>query len=488
MHVRIKSLNFSAGKPIVFISESDARKINLHAGGRVVIKKDHRQEIGVANIVYDFLKKGEISLSQDLVKRLGAKSGNFVDIDLLLPSKSSEFIKEKLKCDPYSKDELRKIIKDVVNNALTEAELAYFVSGVSYCSMSLKEIRFLIDAIVKTGQTIKWPYKMVADKHSIGGIPGNRTTPIVVSICAAAGIIMPKTSSRAITSAAGTADVIESIAKVDFPISELKKIVHKTGACLAWGGSLGLAPADDRLIQVEKLLNLDPEPQLIASILAKKIAVGSTHVLIDIPFGIGAKVSRREAEELAQKFLKIGKELKLKIKTVLTDGTQPIGNGIGPIEEIKDVIRILKRDNPPKDLEKKSLFLASHLLEMLGKAKKGKGLILAKEILHSGKALKKFEEIITAQRGRINHLPKAKYQHAIDAKKSGTIASISNHKINHIGRLAGCPEDKPAGLYLHKHVNEHIKKGQPLMTIYSNSRLKLANAVNFAKENNVFLY
>jgi putative thymidine phosphorylase len=275
--------------------------------------------------------------------------------------------------------------------------VAYFVSGVYQNGMSLQETIFLTDAVYSNGKSISWGSKLIVDKHSIGGIAGNRTTPIVVSICSAAGLTMPKTSSRAITSASGTADVMEILTNVSFPSSELKRIVSKTGACLAWGGSLGLAPADDKLIRVERLLNLDPEPQLIASILAKKLSVGSKLVLIDIPYGVGAKVTKKEALSLKSKFEKVGKAFKLKVFCVLTNGEQPIGNGIGPVMEMIDVLRVLNQDNPPKDLEEKSLFLAGTILEISGKVKKGMGEKLASEILHSGKALKKFNEIIDAQ-------------------------------------------------------------------------------------------
>src|SRR3989344_4496891 len=175
----------------------------------------------------------------------------------------------------------------------------------------------------ESGKVISWGNREVADKHSIGGIPNNRTTPIVVSICASHGILMPKTSSRAITSAAGTADVVEVLANVELSDKELKKVVLKTNACLVWGGSLGLAPADDKLIKIERALNLDPESQLLASILSKKLAAGSKFVLIDIPYGHGAKVSREEAAKLGRRFISLARKFRIKIKVVLTDGSHP---------------------------------------------------------------------------------------------------------------------------------------------------------------------
>jgi len=285
---------------------------------------------------------------------------------------------------------------------------------------------------------------------------------------------MPKTSSRAITSAAGTADVTEVIARVDLSVKDLKKVVKKTNACLAWGGSLGLAPADDKIIRVERLLNVDPEPQLIASIISKKLSAGSTHILIDIPYGKGAKVSRPKAKDLEKKFLDIGKYFKLKIKVVLTSGSEPIGNGVGPILEMKDVLKVLNRKDSPKDLEKKSIFLSGKLLEMMNIAKRGDGEKVAIEILDSKRALKKFNQIVNAQGRKKTKLRTAKFKHDIKSKKKGKIKEINNKKINRLARILGCPITKSAGIYLHKHVNDKVEKGEKIFTIYSESKKKLA--------------
>lgn len=481
MRLKLKSLKISTGKPVIFLHKSSAKKIGIHTGDRVAIKRNGDTLIAVVDLVEGLIKKNEAAISEELISSIKNNKG-FIDV---LPSEiaeSSSILQNQNGCREYSQKDLEKIMSDIVKNKLTEAEIAYFVSTMVHCKASINETIHLINAIVKTGKKISWGKKLIADKHSIGGIPANRTTPIVVSICAAAGITMPKTSSRAITSAAGTADAIESMAPVSLSIKELKKIVKKTGACLAWGGSLGLAPADDKLIRIEKILRVDPEAQLIASILAKKISVGSTHVLIDIPYGAGAKVSKENGEKLGELFEKIGKKVGLKIKIVLTKGNEPIGNGIGPVLEMKDVLKVLKQDGSPKDLENKSLFLAGNILEMVGKSKKSEGLIKAKEILYSGQAYKKFCEIIIAQGGDPKSwLPEAKYSHTIISKYNGQIEKISNHNMNYLARIAGCPVDKSSGVYLYKHVNEKISKGDRLLTIFSESSLKLKEAIKFFK-------
>lgn len=482
MRARVRVLKIATGKPVIFIHESAANSLGVHTGDRVTITKNGNRVTAIVDVAAGFIGKKEVALSEELMGALGADVHGDVRIMPTGVAEGSKILQDKLACTPYSAQDLEKIMRDIVNNRLTEAEIAYFISGVSHCGMSEQEIIYLTQAIVKTGKRIKWRYKKVADKHSIGGIPGNRTTPIVVSICAAAGVIIPKTSSRAITSAAGTADTIESVAPVNLSIEQLKKVVQKTNACLVWGGSLGLAPADDKLIRVEKMLRLDPEPQLIASILAKKIAVGSTHVLIDIPFGDGAKVTLSQAHRLKHLFESIGKKLGLTIQVVLTEGNQVIGNGVGPVLEMRDVVRVLKQDSPPKDLEYKSLLLAGALLELVGKVKKGQGILRAKELLYSGAAYEKFAEIISAQGGDAHAwLPESKHQHTILAKTSGTIMHIDIPLINYLARITGCPLDKAAGVYVYKHVGEKVKKEEEVITLYAESMQKLKEAVKFFK-------
>jgi len=485
---KIKKLKLGAGRPIAFIHESRAKELNVHVGERVQISYRGNKIIAIVDIVKGLLKHDEISLSEEILSYIKPKAGDYVDVGLALGPKSTRFIFKKLNNKQLSKNEIYSIVNDIVNNSLTEAEIAYFVSGVYENGMTLKETIYLTEAIFRTGKILSWHTREIVDKHSIGGIAGNRTTPIVVSICAAAGLVMPKTSSRSITSAAGTADVIEVLTRVDFSPNELKSIVNKTGACLAWGGSLGFAPADDKLIRVERLLGLDPESQLIASIIAKKLAVGSKYVLIDIPYGPQAKVNKASAVILRKKFLAVAKHFKLKMRVVLTLGDQPIGNGIGPVLEMMDVLKVLEREDSPVDLEKKAVFLASQILEMTNKCPEGKGKEIAQQILDSKKALKKFNEIVNAQGRKKIQLKLARFHYNLKANKSGKIKTINNRAINNLGRILGCPLDKSSGVYLHKHIGNSVKVGEKLITLYSESKKKMKEALEFYKDAKPILF
>ncbi|MFH1661787.1 MAG: AMP phosphorylase [Candidatus Falkowbacteria bacterium] len=481
MELKIKFLKWSAGIPAIMLNSKTADEIGVHINEKVSVKTKSRNPKEVSTIV-DLVEKlinpEEIAVSFELKKYLGLKQGQKVEVALSPSPKSLELIKKKLNGKILSEKDIYLIIKDVVNNSLSKPEIALFVSAVYERGMNMGEIISLIKAIAHFGEKLKLKGKFLTDKHSIGGIPGNRTTPIVVSICAAGGLIMPKSSSRAITSAAGTADVIETIAKVEFSMKELKKIVEKTNACLVWGGALGMVPADAKIIQVEKMLKIDPEPQLLASIMSKKLAAGSKNILIDIPYGETAKVNKPTALRLKRKFEFLGKHFKKNLKVILTKGDQPIGNGVGPALEIRDILNILDQTKKgPHDLEKKSLMLSGILFEMSGKAKKGKGYELAEKILYSGEAFKKFKQIIKAQGGSLNKLRDSKFKKNILAKKAGEVKRIDNKKINSLARAAGCPEDKFAGVFLHKKVGNKFKKGEKILTIHAESRTRLKQAV-----------
>lgn len=482
MRLKIKFLDWSTGMPVAIIHPATAKDLGVHAKDRILVKKLNEKYSfsTIIDLASGLFKKNEIVVSSELKDRLELTEGEIVEVSFSPQSKSMEYIKEKLNGKKLSKEKINKIIQDVGNNSLSEAEISVFISAMYVYGMKMDETISLVDAILNSGKKLNIRNKFVVDKHCIGGIPGNRTTPLVVAICAAAGLIVPKSSSRAITSAAGTSDTIEVLSPVDFKIEEVERIVKETGACLVWSGDLGIVPADSKILKIEKLIMVDPEAQLLASIMSKKLAAGSNHILIDIPYGKSAKVSYKNGLDLKKKFEQLGRAFKRKVKVVLTPGDEPIGNGIGPALEIIDVLKILNQDETrPLDLEKKSIYLSGEIFEMTGKAKKGGGIKMAKKLLKSKKALKKFEEIILAQGGKIKNIALGKYTRDIFAEKSSKISSINNKKINSLCRVAGCPVDKLSGVYLHKHLGEKVLKGEKILTIYSEHKSKLDDAYKY---------
>ncbi len=333
------------------------------------------------------------------------------------------------------------------------------------------KIKYVYDLEVEDNHNFFAGNAPIGISNCIGGIPANRTTPIVVSIIAAAGLTIPKTSTRSITSPAGTADCVEVLAPVIHSKEKIMEIVNKTNGCMVWGGAVDLASADDKLIRLEKVLNLDPEGFLLASILAKKASVSSSHVLIDIPIGPEAKIKdKKRAKDLGKKFIKLGKILGMKIKIIITDGSQPIGNGVGPSLEARDVLLVLQNKGP-QDLKKKGLYMAAKILKMTGIWNSKRK---AREILESGKAYEKLKEIISAQGGNPNIQPEeiklGKYTLDYPAEKEGKVTYLSNNLISRLAKTLGAPTDKGAGLYLHKKIGDKVTKNEPLFTLYAENK------------------
>lgn len=485
MKLKVKNLHWFAGRPIVILNQKTAKKHNIFVGDRILIKSNKKVYAAV-DLSTRLVKKNEIGLSEELIKALKIEGHEKVEIGQSELSDSHFIIKKKMDGHPLKQKEIFHLINEIVHNNLSEAEIAYFIAAESLIGMSFDETVNLTRAMIDTGAKLHFKGRYIADKHCIGGVAGNRTTPIIVAICACVGLTLPKTSSRAITSASGTADVIETISNVEMPLNKIKQVVEKTGACLAWGGSLGLAPSDDKIIRVERLLSLDIESQLLASIISKKESAGSKYILIDIPFGKGSKIETlSKAKSLGRKFEKISKKFYLKIKVVYSKGDLPIGNGFGPVLEMMDVLAVLKNSpQAPEDLKNKSIYLASELMKLCGMKDT---LRKSQEILLSGNAYEKFKQIINAQNGKDNFNQKvdslrvAKFKQIIKAKKSGNMVEVSNSGINSLCRILGTPEAISAGVVMERKSGP-IAKGEPLLTIYSESKSKLKDAKNYLED------
>ncbi len=489
MKLKVKDMDIATGGIlVVLVNKKDAEKFDLHHEDRISVKKGRKKATSIVDIGESekAVKPGQIGFFEEVLEELNVKPGTEVDIDLEDKPKGVEHIKKKLQGKELSKEEIDEIIKEIVERKLSAIEMTYFIAACYTNEMSLDETVNLTNAIVDHGNKLKLKNKIIVDKHCTGGVPGNRTTMIIVPIVAAAGLTIPKTSSRSITSPAGTADTMEVLAPVEFSLKKMKSIIQKTNGCIILGGrGVDLASADDKLIKLRHPLSLDPEGMLLASILAKKAAVNSNHVLIDIPIGNDTKIkNKKEANRLSKLFIKIGRKLGMKVKVIITDGTEPVGKGIGPALEARDALWVLKRDERrPKDLEKKCISMAAEILksaDIKGAKKK------VKDILESGKAYEKMKEIIKAQGGDPDVDPDkikiGKYKYTYNAPKTGTMTDINNFTISKIARIAGAPKDKGAGIYLYRHEGQEVKKGQPIFTIYSENKTKLKYARNILKK------
>ena len=426
----------------------------------------------------------EAGLSEYAWKLLDAKEGEEITLSHPKPLSSLSYIRSKIYGHALKEQEIVAIVEDAVAGRLSDIHLSAFMAACTSEHLNEDEIFYLTQAMVATGERLSWNKKLVVDKHCIGGLPGNRTTPIVVAIVAAFGLTIPKTSSRAITSPAGTADTMEVLAPVELSLEQIRKVVEKENGCVAWGGAVSLSPADDVFIRVERALNLDSEGQLVASILSKKIAAGSTHVVIDVPVGPTAKMHDAATAMHLSKVLKsVGRKLGLTVNVIITEGFEPVGRGIGPALEARDVVQVLQNHkDAPSDLRDHALLLAGNILEFSPDVPKKQGEAIAKEILADGRAWKKFQAICEAQ-GGMREIPQSCCRHDHLAPQAGRVIQIDTRRISLLAKLAGAPQSKAAGIDLHAKLHTTVEKGQPLFTIHTQSPGELNYALSYLQEN-----
>ena len=475
----------TGGKPIVILNNEDADELGVRSLSRVRVQYRNKELTAIVNTTSQVIGHGHIGVSEEVKNILKVKHNDDVFIEIAKFPSSLQYIINRLKGRKLNYEEIKEIIKDVVEGNLSEIEIAAFVTALNNYGLDVDEAANLANAMIDTGDRLQLNKKIIVDKHSVGGVPGDKTTLIVVPIVAAAGLTIPKTSSRAITSAAGTADRAGSLMKVDLDIGEMKRVVEKANGCFVWGGALHIAPADDIFVQVEFPLSIDP--MLLPSIMSKKKAVGANFLVIDIPTGRGTKIKTLgDANLLSKDFITVGKRLGIETQCAITFGEQPVGYTIGPALEAKEALEVLMRKKYIPDVVDKATHIAGILFEMVGKQN---GQELAKEILKSGKAEQKMREIIGLQYGNADIKPEDIKigDHGIDfhSEKSGVVLWVNNTALVEIARAAGSPKDKGAGIVLYKKLGDRVVKDEKLFTVYSEKQQKLEQVRELMDENQI---
>ena len=447
------------------------RAEGFQALSKIQVSTNGFKVLAVLNVVDDssIVQSEELGLSEQAFKQLNVTEGSLVTVNHAEAPKSMDAVRRKINGERLDQDDFNNITDDIVEARYSKMEMAAFLVATGQNNLDRDELLFLTRAMLQSGDTMNWHESLVVDKHCIGGIPGNRTSMLVVPIVAAHGMLIPKTSSRAITSPAGTADTMEVLAEVNLTPEQLHDIVRQERGCLAWGGTARLAPVDDMLISVERPLGIDSQGQMVASILSKKLAAGSTHLIIDIPVGPTAKVRHmNQALALRKLFEFVGDRLNLHLEVMITDGRQPIGRGIGPILEARDIMQVLQNEpDAPFDLRQKSLQLAGRIIEFDPDVRGGQGYAIARDILESGRAGAKMNALILAQGAKKIDLRPGSLCHEVIAYCDGVVTSIDNFQMAKIARLAGAPMIKNAGVDLLRKLGSPVKTGDVLYRIYA---------------------
>jgi thymidine phosphorylase len=492
-YLKAKKIDFTSGSgKIILINTKSAVDEGIQAGARLQITSPITKETHIVyvEITENIVGHHEVGVSNEMWEDMGLKAHQLLAIDLVPQPKSLEYVRKKLTRHELNYKEIKAILDDIVTGKLGPIETAYFAGCGFNPGFNDEELYHLTKAMAESGDKIKWPYEKVIDKHSIGGLAGKGITPIVVSIIASKGLIIPNTSTRAITAPAGTTDVMEVFCEMEFSKEEITDLVRKNNACIIWGGGLDLAPADEALIEIEKPIGIELYDKFIVSILAKKVAMGLTHYVLDIPSGPDTKVHNQEdVHMIREKFEKLSERFGIKVKVVNRQPLGPDGRGVGPSLEARDILYVLQQ-KPDRylPLEDVALMLAGELLELADEAKPGKGYDSAKKELTSGRAYKKFKQLIAAQKGNPDIQPEdievGDITHEFKAIKKGMIKDIENHVIKEVAHALGTPNIAKAGIFFHKQVGEKFNKDDTLFTLYttSESRLELALQILELKE------
>ena len=472
---------------VVFLRKDSTvcRSEGLASHNRILLSSGTRHAIATLYQVENgLLSRAEAGLSDVTWRLLGLKEGDTLQVRHAPPVESLGLVRGRIFGHPLDEPAFRQIMADIVAGRYSAIEISSFITACAANPLSIGEIAGLTRAMVDNGERLSWDSPVIADKHSVGGLPGNRTTPIIVAICASLGLIIPKTSSRAITSPSGTADMMESLAPVILDEKGIRAVIEREGGCIVWGGAMTLSPADDILIRIERSLDLDSEGQMIASILSKKIAAGATHLVIDMPVGPTAKVrTMGAAQALEEGLTTVARAFGIRLRVVRGDGGQPLGRGIGPALEARDVLTVLKGDkSAPQDLRARALLLAGALLELTGKARDGGGVALASQALDSGQAWAKFQRICEAQ-GGMRRPPMSSQRKILTATREGMLMTVDNRRIARLAKLAGAPEDKAAGVEMHVRLGDVVAPGSPLCTVHAESEGELEYALAYSDAN-----
>ncbi len=426
----------------------------------------------------------EIALNDEAFSALGLPEGIEVSVSLSSPSPSINAIKRKINGDILTSSEYVDIMQDISSGRYSKMDIAAFLVACS-SFMSASELVSLTEALVGN-KVLHWDEKsIVVDHHCLGGIPGNKTDLIVLAIVAAYGLPIAKPCIHSLTSCAGVADTIGCMAEINLKDNEFQKHLRTNNGAIVCYDALYISRANRLLHDVRRQLGIDQNEFVIASILSMMMSMGITHLVLDIPVGEKARIhSTNEAMRIRKQIEYVGDMLGIEIDAVITDGSEPIGNGIGAVLEARDVMKVLRNyKDAPQDLKEKSLFLAGRVLEFDPQLRGGKGYAVAKELLESGRALESFQQIVNTQ--GLKKVPKlGKYSREVVSAFDGVVEAINNVIINKIGVYAGATQYLGSGIDLHKKVGDYVKSGDVLYTIYSCNANDFEIACNLMERQN----
>ncbi len=417
-----------------------------------------------------------------------------------------EIIKKKKSNKVLSYDEINYIINGFTKDKISYENMTDFIASIYKYGMTRDEAYALTDAMIKSGNTIDLSSIDMAtvDKHSTGGI-GDKTSIILLPVCASLGVCVPKMSGRSLGITGGTVDKLESIPgyKVNLTLKKFLDVVSSVG-CADISQSEAIAPADKKIYKLrDETGYIDSIPLIASSIMSKKIACGSQNIVIDLKVGSGAFMkNKRTATRLAKLMIYIGGKYNKKVICVLTSMDAPLGSNIGNILEVKEAMNFFdgKKD---KKLEELIIELGGYMTSLsknisLKNAKKE-----VKMVINNGVAKSKFYEWIEAQGGDLASMNIEARKINVKSNVSGYVSAVNAEKLGTLALNLGAgrmSKDEPinpnVGIVLKKKIGDYVERDEILATIYYNKEVdgmvsELKNSYEFkdykVKEKNIIL-
>ncbi len=394
---------------------------------------------------------------------------------------ASEIIAKKRDGKELTENEIKWFIKNLENKNIADYQAAAFLMAVFIRGLNAKETAYLTDAMLYSGDVLDLIDAKAIDKHSTGGV-GDKTSFILAPIAASLGVVVPMIAGRGLGHTGGTVDKIESIQGFNTSLGtqEFLALLKDKGIAMI-GQTAQIAPADKLLYSLRDVTaTIDSVPLITASIMSKKLAEGTSGLVLDIKTGQGAFMNTKaRAKELKESILETASRFGKNMMVTITDMNQPLGNAVGNSLEIIESLETLK-GNGPKDLTELSAFLAGGMVYLAGLAKSHKqGIKMSLEAIKNGSAFKKFVEMIEAQGGDSRLLydydlfPLARQKTEVLALENGYISGFDNKEIGFScvalggGRLKTNDKiDFGVGFIFHAKLGSKVKKGQKLLTIF----------------------
>ena len=392
-------------------------------------------------------------------------------------------------------EEIDFFVQGFTEGAIPDYQVAAWLMAILLRGMDRQETIDLTMSMARSGDQLNLQdiAPFVVDKHSTGGV-GDKTTLVVAPLVAAAGVCVGKMSGRGLGFTGGTLDKLESIPgyRADLTEGEFRAQLASVGIVVT-GQSGDLAPADGKLYALRDVTaTVSSLPLIASSIMSKKIAAGANGIVLDVKVGHGAFMrSEEDATALANLMVDIGKRVGRRVRAVISDMNQPLGHAVGNALELAEALDTLQ-GRGPTDFREHCLNVAVQMMQLTGETQaQDEAEVRAQltDLLNGRQAFSKFREWIAAQQGDLQSvddprlLPAARFERIIPAPRSGYIASVNAREVGLTSMLLGGGRakkgdqiDHAVGIVLHAKVGDHVKDGQPLLTIHANDEAKVAGA------------